>query len=180
MAFNLRCRDSRMKYRFNSGISTPVIRSDDIPTLYPTECSICPRPRGLSREWRRTIDDDYDKQSRCPRGFVLYRPSSRSSWPSSLLASPLLFSNYIIPTREPHTHSHTPYKSEKKNTSWEKVACACESSSNPIYCDAPETFSGITLGHDLSGIRLRIGCHSIPSDRCTSSYVYIRYCAPIP
>lgn len=116
MAFNLRCRDSRMKYRFNSGISTPVIRSDDIPTLYPTECSICPRPRGLSCEWRRTIDDDYDKQSRCPRGFVLYRPSSRSSWPSSLLASPLLFSNYIIPTREPHTHSHTPYKNhtEKK------------------------------------------------------------------
>jgi len=161
--FNPRC-DSR--WNIDSGISTSRWR-------YSRALSdgMLRHPRDLSRERRRTIDDDYDKQSRCPRGFVLYRPSSRSSWPSPPFF-PSLLSNYITNTRA--TLVHTSSKSEKKTHSWEKIACAGESSFSPIYRDAFETFSEIVLGYDLSRICLRIGCYPIS---CAILYVYVEYIA---
>jgi len=66
-------------------------------------------------------------------GFVLYRPSSRSSWPSPPLFSFPIVELYYTNTRL--TLVHMPCKSEKKKThtrSWEKIACAGESSFSPI------------------------------------------------
>jgi len=103
---------------------------------------------------------------------VLYRPSPRSSWSFRTLSLPLLHSRTTLYPHEIHrTFIHTHRINLKKIHSWEKVAWVRESSSNPIYRDAPETFSGITLRHDLSGIR--IGYHPIPSD-CTLFYMSTR------
>lgn len=133
MAFNLR---DEISIQF--GISTSVIHDDGIPKLYPTECSICRDPRGLSRERRRTtmISNPGARGGLC---FIAHH----RVLPGFLPFHPSLFSNYIIPTRESYRIFTRRINLKKKHSCERRFAC--ESSSNPIYRDAPETFPGITL-----------------------------------
>jgi len=88
-------------------------------------------------------------------------------------------SNYVIPTREPHSSTRRVNLKKKKNTHvrGKRSLVPANQASVPIYRDASETFSGIILGYDLSRICLRIGCYPIS---CAILYVYVGYCAPTP
>lgn len=126
--------------------------------LHPTECSVCREPGVYSRERRRTIDDDYDKQSQCPREFMLYRPSSRSSWSSPLSLSPspcqFSFSNCIILTRESHSSPPPPptlYKSEKSTHSSERSLAPANQAPIQYIATRPRHFPGSRTGMIFQG-----------------------------
>lgn len=110
--------------------------------LYP------PRPRGLSRrEQRRAIDDDYDKQSRCPRGlcFIAHHRVLRGLPHSRTISYP--YENML-----PYAHIYTHVRAHVyiSHKCGKHICGRTRARESRFNITARSTFSRITLEHDLS------------------------------